>query len=138
MCRPAGSEPSTWKLARRASCRGGSSPPSRRGSPRCPEGTPPSSAIPPPLRSSWGAPAWKELHQGANLDPPALTIELLRLGGGGRHEDIVTDPWRYFQYEYTARLLGSEFFAREVAIPSIHITYNIVSTSGETAEREHT
>ena len=50
--------------------------------------------------------------------------------GGQRapaHEDIEVPPWRYFQYEYTVRLLGDGFFGQDVAIPDAMspIAYNM-------------
>ena len=73
-----------------------------------------------------------------NLEPAALTLTPFEVVGGVRREDVVTGPWRYFQYEYTLRLVGDEFFDREVPIPALGITYHVVATATETQEREHT
>jgi hypothetical protein len=64
------------------------------------------------------------------LDPMATELIPFEVVGGSRHRDIEVPPWRYFQYSYTVRLLGDEFFGREVAIPSIQIVYRVESTSG--------
>jgi hypothetical protein len=73
-----------------------------------------------------------------NLEPAALTLTPFEVVGGARREDVVSAPWRYFQYEYVLRLVGGEFFDREVSIPSLGITYHVAATATETQEREHT
>lgn len=72
------------------------------------------------------------------LEPTSLELTPYEVVGGRRYEDIQEGPWRYFQYEYTLRLLGNEFFGNDVDIPSIAVTYNIVSTATETEGREQT
>jgi hypothetical protein len=72
------------------------------------------------------------------LDPAALTLTPFEVVGGTRHADIEAPPWRYFQYQYVVRIVGGEFFGQDVEIPSLGVVYNLVSTSTETAEREHT
>lgn len=61
------------------------------------------------------------------LDPSAVQLTPFEVIGGTRHEDIQAPPWRYFQYEYTLRLLGPEFFGQDIDIPSLTVTYNIQS-----------
>ena len=61
------------------------------------------------------------------LDPSAVQLTPFEVIGGARHEDIQAPPWRYFQYEYTVRLLGQEFFGQDVDIPSLTVTYTIQS-----------
>lgn len=61
------------------------------------------------------------------LDPAALQLTPFEVLGGTRHEDIQDPPWRYFQYEYTVRLVGQDFFGQDVDIPALTVTYNIVS-----------
>ena len=68
------------------------------------------------------------------LDPAALELTPFEIVGGTRHRDIEAPPRRYFQYSYTLRLLGEEFFGQDVDVPSIPITYN-VETSGVTGTR---
>jgi len=82
--------------------------------------------------------ALKTMTNRDNLEPTALSLTPFDVVGGVRHEDILIAPWRYFQYEYTVRLVGGEFFDKDVVIPALGITYNIVSTAGESQEREHT
>ena len=70
------------------------------------------------------------------LEPAALPLTPFEVVSGIRHEDIVSPPWRYFQYEYVVRLLGDEFFGQDVDLPSIDVAYNVVSKSTETEARE--
>ena len=66
----------------------------------------------------------------SKLDPAAVTLAPFEVLGGTRFEDVLAPPWRYFQYAYTVRLIGDEFFGKNVAIPSLQITYDITSTAG--------
>ncbi len=70
------------------------------------------------------------------LDPGALEITPFEVVGGTRHEDLQAPPWRYFQYEYSVRLLDKGFFGRDVDIPSINLRYSIASTGGPAEGRE--
>ncbi len=64
------------------------------------------------------------------LEPATIQLTPFEAIDGTRHEDIQEPPWRYFQYEYTLRLVGEEFFGQDVAIPSMNVPYNIHSTGG--------
>lgn len=66
----------------------------------------------------------------ARLDPAVLEMTPFEVLGGTRHQDIPAPPWRYFQYSYTLRLLGDEFFGRDVDIPALPLTYRVQSTGG--------
>lgn len=70
----------------------------------------------------------------ARLDPAALEMTPFEVLGGTRHNDIPAPPWRYFQYSYTLRLLGDEFFGRDVDIPTLPLTYRVQSTSGDAGQ----
>lgn len=61
------------------------------------------------------------------LDPAALQLPPFEVLGGTSHEDIQDPPWRYFQYEYTVRLVGQDFFGQDVDIPALTVTYSILS-----------
>jgi len=67
----------------------------------------------------------------ARLDPAALETTPFEVLDGTRHQDLPAPPWRYFQYSYTLRLLGSEFFGRDVDIPALPLTYRVQSTGGD-------
>ncbi|HWN84842.1 MAG TPA: hypothetical protein VNN99_06820 [Vicinamibacterales bacterium] len=64
------------------------------------------------------------------LDPGALQVTPFEVASGVRREDIVSPPWRYFQYEYQVRLLNEGFFGQEVMLPSLSVTYNLQAASG--------
>jgi hypothetical protein len=64
------------------------------------------------------------------LEPGAVQLTPFEVVGGARGEDIVSPPWRYFQYQYTLRLIGDGFFGRDVAIPPVTVTYNIKAAAG--------
>lgn len=66
----------------------------------------------------------------SKLDPAAVTLAPFEVLGGTRFQDVLAPPWRYFQYSYTVRLIGDEFFGKDVAIPSMQITYDITTTTG--------
>ena len=67
------------------------------------------------------------------LDPGALQLAPFEVLGGVRHEDIKAGLWRYFQYEYTLRLIEDNFFRLDVDIPALNLTYNVQMTAGATA-----
>jgi hypothetical protein len=70
----------------------------------------------------------------SRLDPAALDLTPFEVVGGTRHGDIPAPPWRYFQYSYTLRLLGAEFFGRDVDIPALPLTYRVESTGGDAGQ----
>jgi hypothetical protein len=74
------------------------------------------------------------------LDPGAIQVAPFEVLGGVRHEDIKAGPWRYFQYEYTLRLIEDNFFRLDVDIPALNLTYNVEMTAGAAAQqgRDHT
>jgi hypothetical protein len=47
-----------------------------------------------------------------------------------RHEDVRNGPWRYIQYEYTARLIAEGLFEKDIDLPAVKITYHIQSSIG--------
>ena len=70
----------------------------------------------------------------ARLDPAVLEMTPFEVLDGTRHQEIPAPPWRYFQYSYTLRLLGDQFFGRDVDIPALPLTYRVQSTSGDTGQ----
>jgi hypothetical protein len=57
---------------------------------------------------------------------------------GTRHDDVLSPPWRYFQYDYTLRLIGQDSFDEDVDIPAFTVTYSLKSdVPGAGAGREH-
>ena len=49
---------------------------------------------------------------------------------GVRHEDIKSAPWRYIQYEYTARTIAEGLFDKDINLPAVKLTYHIQSSIG--------
>lgn len=67
----------------------------------------------------------------SRLDPASLELAPFEVLDGARHRDIEAPPWRYFQYSYRARLLGDEYFGKDVDIPGIQMTYTVQSGAGD-------
>ena len=61
----------------------------------------------------------------SNIEPTSLQLTPFEVVGGARHEDIVRPPWRYLQFEDTVRLLGEEFFGRDIPIPPTNVTFRV-------------
>jgi hypothetical protein len=61
----------------------------------------------------------------SSLEPSALHLTPFEIVGGQRFRDIQNAPRKFFQYQYTMRVLGEEFFGREVLLPRLQITYRV-------------
>jgi len=73
------------------------------------------------------------------LEPTTVALPPFEVVKGVRHEDIRTPPWRYIQYEYTARVIGDAFFGKDVDIPGVKVTYRLQSSVGGASQgREQT
>jgi hypothetical protein len=59
------------------------------------------------------------------LAPSALHLVPFDIVGGERSRDILNAPRRFFQYQYVMRVLGEEFFGREVTLPRLQISYRV-------------
>lgn len=70
----------------------------------------------------------------AEIEPTAIELTPFEVLEGTRHEDIVVPPWRYVQYVYTARLLGDEFFGKDVAIPATNLPFRVQTGGAESVE----
>lgn len=70
----------------------------------------------------------------SEVEPGSIELTPFEVVEGTRHEDIVAPPWRYVQFEYTVRLLGDEFFGRDIAIPATNVTFRIQTGGAETVE----
>ena len=42
-----------------------------------------------------------------------------------RGEDVIVPPRRFFQFEYTVRLLGDGFFGKDVEVPPLRVTLRV-------------
>jgi hypothetical protein len=61
----------------------------------------------------------------SSLEPSALHLTPFEIVGGQRFRDIQNAPRKFFQYQYTMRVLGEEFFGREVLLPRLQIPYRV-------------
>lgn len=61
----------------------------------------------------------------SSLDPSALHLTPFEIVGGQRFRDVLNAPRKFFQYQYTMRVLGEEFFGKEVPLPRLQITYRV-------------
>lgn len=59
------------------------------------------------------------------LAPSALHLVPFDIVGGERFRDILNAPRRFFQYRYSMRVLGEEFFGKEVSLPRLQISYRV-------------
>jgi len=75
----------------------------------------------------------------SSLAPSALHLVPFEIVNGQRFRDILNSPRRFFQYQYTMRVLGEEFFGKEITLPRLQLTYrvqNSLSGSSSLAGRE--
>ena len=70
----------------------------------------------------------------SEVEPTSIELTPFEVLQGTRHDDIVAPPWRYIQYVYTVRLLGDEFFGRDLPIPATNLTFRIQTGGAETLE----
>jgi len=70
----------------------------------------------------------------SEVEPTSLELTPFDVLEGARHEDIVMPPWRYIQFAYTVRLLGEDFFGRDIAIPATNLPFRIQTGGAETVE----
>jgi hypothetical protein len=61
----------------------------------------------------------------SGLAPTALHLVPFEIVNGQRFRDILNAPRRFFQYQYTMRVLGEEFFGKEVTLPRLQISYRV-------------
>jgi hypothetical protein len=59
------------------------------------------------------------------LAPSALHLIPFEIADGQRFRDIRNAPRRFFQYQYTMRVLGEEFFGKEITLPRLQISYRV-------------
>jgi len=61
----------------------------------------------------------------SSLAPAALHLVPFEIISGQRFRDIMNSPRRFFQYQYTMRVLGEDFFGKEVSLPRLQLTYRV-------------
>src|SRR5262245_16038922 len=64
------------------------------------------------------------------LEASTIGLQPFEVIKGVRHEDIKDSPWRYIQYEYTARLIAEGLFEKDINLPAAKLTYHIQSSEG--------
>ena len=75
----------------------------------------------------------------SSLAPSALHLVPFEIVDGQRFRDILNAPRRFFQYQYTMRVLGEEFFGKEITLPRLQLSYrvqNSLNGSSSLAGRE--
>lgn len=65
------------------------------------------------------------LTQEGDLEPSAVSFAPYTSIGGVRHPDILRENLRFFQYQYDLKLMGEDFFGKEVSIPALEVKYRI-------------
>ena len=77
----------------------------------------------------------------SRLDPAAVQLPPFDVLGGTKSPDLHSEQRRFFQYQYSLRLISGDFFGRDVRLPSLSISYQIQSRVDRGASirgREHT
>jgi hypothetical protein len=64
------------------------------------------------------------------LEASTIGLQPFEVVKGVRHEDVRNPPWRYVQYEYTARLIAEGLFEKDIDLPAVKLTYHIQSSIG--------
>src|SRR5438067_11293625 len=64
----------------------------------------------------------------SSLAPSTLHLVPFEIVNGQRFRDIVNSPRRSFQYQYTMRVLGEDFFDKHVSLPRLQISYRVQNT----------
>jgi hypothetical protein len=67
----------------------------------------------------------------SRLDPAVVQLPPFEVLGGSRAGDLRTTGQRFLQYSYRVRLLAEDAFARDVAIPSLEVSYRVETRTGQ-------
>ncbi len=59
------------------------------------------------------------------LEPETIDIPPFEVLEGRRFADVQDGPRRFFQYQYTLRLIGEDYFGQDVEIPALELNYRI-------------
>jgi hypothetical protein len=70
------------------------------------------------------------------LEGGALALTPFEVVSSVRREDVVSAPWRYFQFEYVLRVLSDGFFGQDINIPALTVTYNIKVEGSDSEGRD--
>jgi hypothetical protein len=64
----------------------------------------------------------------SGLAPAALHLVPFEILDGQRFRDIRNSPKRFFQYQYRMRILGEDFFGKEIPLPKLQLSYRVQNT----------
>lgn len=79
-------------------------------------------------------PAARAVPDLAGLEPESLPVSPFEVLEGERYDDLVRGPRRFFQYRYSLRIIGEEYFGTDVELPPLDVRYRIErSLDGESA-----
>lgn len=70
----------------------------------------------------------------AEIEPGSIQLTPFEVAGGVRYEDVVMPPWRYVQYTYSLRLLGEEYFGRDVPVPGANVRFRLQTGGNDAVE----
>jgi hypothetical protein len=80
--------------------------------------------------------AVKVVPDQSRLDPSVAQMAPFEVLGGSHGPDIRRGDRRFFQYEYTLRLIGEDLFGKDVKLPETRIGYRIQSRVAQGAASE--
>ena len=67
----------------------------------------------------------------AALEPETIDVAPFEVLDGEHYEDILTGPYRFFQYRYTLRIIDESSFGQDIEIPALDLTYRIERRIGD-------
>ena len=65
------------------------------------------------------------------LEPSVVQFAPFEVLGGSHGADLRTDQRRFFQYEYTLRVIADGMFGKDVALPDTKLSYRVQSKVGQ-------
>jgi hypothetical protein len=63
----------------------------------------------------------------SRLEPVAMQLPPFEVIGGQRGPDLRSAQRRFFQYQYTLRLISTDLFGKDARIPSVQVSYYVQS-----------
>jgi hypothetical protein len=71
--------------------------------------------------------AARALIDESRLDPAVVQLAPFEVTGGARAKDIVSPGRRFFQYEYSLRVIAENLFGRDAVLPPLQLSYRLES-----------
>ena len=62
------------------------------------------------------------------LAPETIDVSPFEVIEGQRFPDVRDGPWRYFQYQYTLRIIHEDLFGQDIEVPALELQYHIERT----------